>query len=64
MRYSTAAWTRSGSWPSTAMTGPRAGGIPSRNEGRRGGEILARTLILLRNGIVMTVASTLEPSCG
>jgi ABC-type microcin C transport system permease subunit YejE len=47
-----------------AMTGPRGGGKPSRKEGTKGGEILARTLILFRKGIVMTVASTLVSSCG
>lgn len=45
------------------MTGPRMIVLVSRKEGTKGGEILASTLILLRKGMVMTVASTLEPSC-
>jgi hypothetical protein len=40
------------------MTGPRA--ELSRNDGTRGGEILARSLILFRNGIVITAVSTLD----
>lgn len=40
------------------MTGPRE--EVSRNDGTRGGEILAKSLILFRKGIVMTAASTLD----
>jgi hypothetical protein len=65
LRNSTAILTRWGSWPSIDITGPLwmmlDADDESRKGGIRGGEILARTLILLRKGIVMTVAST-EPS--
>jgi hypothetical protein len=40
------------------MTGPRD--AFSRNDGTSGGEILERSLILFKKGIVMTAASTLE----
>lgn len=45
--------------PSTATTGPRTSCVGLVGPGAaRGGAILARTRILLRKGIVMTIAST------
>ena len=62
-RCSTIEFTELLSCPSTAITSPR-GDEGSRKLGVRGGEILARTFILLRNGIVITVVSTSDSSCG
>lgn len=49
------------SGPSTAITGPRISTAGLVGPGvASGGAILERTLILLRNGIVMTIASILR----
>lgn len=58
-RYVTIVLTSSESWPSIAMMAPRTAKAGLVGEGLpNAGVILERTLILLRNGMVRTIAST------